>query len=63
MAEIELNVLNGPYLNRRMDNIQTIKEEVEAWEFNRNNKKSVINWQFKTADIRIKKRLYTRIFD
>jgi len=32
-----------------MDNIKTIKEEVKAWENNRNIKESVINWQFKTA--------------
>ena len=62
MAEIELNVLNGQCLKRRMDNIKIIKEEVEAWQMNRNNKKSVINWQFKTADARIKlKRLYPTI--
>ena len=62
MAEIELNVLNGQCLKRRMDNIKIIKEEVEAWQMNRNNKKSVINWQLKTADARIKlKRLYPTI--
>jgi len=64
MAEIELNVLNAQCLKRRMDNIKTIKEEVKAWENNRNNKKSVINWQFKTADARIKlKRLYPTIIN
>jgi len=62
MAEIELNVLNGQCLKRRMDNIKILKEEVEAWQMNRNNKKSEINWQFKTADARIKlKRLYPTI--
>ena len=62
MAEIELNVLNGQCLKRRMDNIKIIKEEVEAWQMNRNNKKSEINWQFKTADARIKlKRVYPTI--
>ena len=64
MAEIELNVLNGQCLKRRMDNIKIIEEEVEAWQMNRNNKKSVINWQFKTADARIKlKRLYPTILN
>jgi len=62
MAEIELNVLNGQCLKRRMDNIKILKEEVEAWQMNRNNKKSEINWQFKTAEARIKlKRLYPTI--
>lgn len=64
MAEIELNVQNGQCLNRRMDKIDMIKEEVKAWANCRNNKQSVINWQFKTADARIKlKRLYPTIIN
>lgn len=62
MAEIELNVLMGQCLNRRIDSITKIKQEVKAWQQNRNNKKSVINWQFKTDDARVKlKRLYPTI--
>lgn len=62
MAEIELNVLNGQCLNRRIDNIETIKEEVEAWCESRNNMKAKINWQFTTSDARIKLRtLYPKI--
>lgn len=62
MAEIELNVLMGQCLNRRIDNMITIKREVKAWEQNRNNKRTKINWQFKTDDARIKlKRLYPTI--
>lgn len=59
MAEIELNVLMGQCLNRYLDNIDTIKSEVEAWQNARNNKNSKIDWQFTTQDARIKlKRLY-----
>jgi len=62
MAEIELNVLNGQCLNTRIDNINTIKQEVKAWQDHRNNKNSVINWRFETKDARIKlKRLYPSI--
>ena len=62
MAEIELNVLNGQCLNRRIDNIETIKEETQAWQDYRNNKDAKINWQFTTGDSRIKlKRLYPSI--
>jgi hypothetical protein len=62
MAEIELNVLMGQCLNRRISNIKTIREEVKAWENHRNKKKAVINWQFTTQDARIKlKRLYPTI--
>ena len=62
MAEIELNVLNGQCLNRRIDNVNTVKQEVQAWQDHRNNKNSVINWRFETKDARIKlKRLYPSI--
>ena len=62
MAEIELNVLNGQCLNRRIDNVNTVKQEVKAWQDHRNNKNSVINWRFETKDARIKlKRLYPSI--
>ncbi len=62
MAEIELNVLMGQCLNRRIDNMTTIRKEVKAWEQHRNNKKAKINWQFKTDDAWIKlKRLYPTI--
>jgi len=64
MAEIELNVLNGQCLNRRIDNMETIINEVDAWQNHRNNKNSKINWRFTTKDSRIKlKRLYPSIFN
>jgi len=64
MAEIELNVLMGQCLNRRIDNIKTMTEEVKAWENYRNNKKAIIDWQFTTQDARVKlKRLYPTIMD
>jgi len=59
MAEIELNVLMGQCLKRRIDTIQTIKKEVTAWQIHRNNRNSTINWQFTNSEARIKlKRLY-----
>lgn len=62
MAEIELHVLNGQCLNRRIDNIDTVREEVQAWTQARNNKDAKINWQFTTKDARIKlKTLYPKI--
>lgn len=39
MAEIELHVLNGQCLNRHIATLDKIKEEVSAWQENRNNKK------------------------
>ena len=62
MAEIELNVLNSQCLNRRIDNIDAIRLEVEAWQNHRNNKNAKINWRFTTKESRIKlKRLYPSI--
>ena len=62
LLEIELNVLNGQCLNRRIDNINTVKQEDKAWQDHRNNKHSIINWRFATKDARIKlKRLYLSI--
>ncbi len=54
MAEIELNVLNGQCLNRRIDNISTVEQEAEVWPDHRNNENSVINWRFETKEARIK---------
>ena len=62
MAEIELNVLMGQCLNRRIDKMKIIAQEVNAWQRDRNNKNSTINWQFNTDKARIKlKRLYPTI--
>lgn len=59
MAEIELHVLNGQCLNRHLSSLPKVKAEVEAWQNSRNNSNKKINWQFTTADARIKlKRLY-----
>ena len=59
MAEIELNVLTGQCLNRRIGEIGTVRKEVLAWQRSRNNKNAKVNWQFTTNNARIKlKRLY-----
>lgn len=62
MAEIELNVLMGQCLNRRIGDMDTIKSEVHAWQQGRNNKEARINWQFTNDKARVKlKRLYPTI--
>ena len=59
IAEIELNVLWGQCLKRRIDDIETVRKEAVAWQDNRNNKNAKVNWQFTTADARVKlSRLY-----
>jgi hypothetical protein len=59
MAEIELNVLSGQCLNRRIDDIAVVRKEVLAWQNFRDNKSAKVNWQFTAEDARIKlSRLY-----
>lgn len=59
VAEIELNVLNGQCLNRRIDEIETVRQEVQAWQEYRDSLESKVNWHFRNEDARIKlERLY-----
>jgi hypothetical protein len=59
MAESELGVLATQCLDRRIPNKQTLTKEIEAWQSNRNKNNTKADWQFTTADARIKlKRLY-----
>jgi hypothetical protein len=59
MAESELSVLSGQCLDRRIPDKRTLSEEVAAWETSRNKKHTKADWQFTTADARVKlKRLY-----
>jgi hypothetical protein len=59
MAEIELNVLTGQCLSRRLHDIDVVRREVEAWEQYRDTRNAKINWRFTTPDARIKlSRLY-----
>jgi hypothetical protein len=45
--------------DRRIDNIETVKKEVAAWQEFRNNKNAKVNWRFTTEDARVKlSRLY-----
>jgi hypothetical protein len=63
MAEIELNVLMGQCLNRRIDNMVTMETEVHAWQNHRNNKNAKIKWQFTCEKARVKlSRLYPSIY-
>jgi uncharacterized small protein (DUF1192 family) len=59
MAECELSVLSLQCLDRRIADKPTLTKEVAAWQARRNNKHARADWQFTTADARIKlKRLY-----
>jgi hypothetical protein len=59
MAESELGVVSSQCLDRRIPDKQTLIEEVAAWEDDRNKNHAKADWQFTTADARIKlQRLY-----
>ena len=62
MAEIELSVLKGQCLDRRIAEMAIMQKEVATWEDDRNNGLRTIDWQFTTSDARIKlKRLYPNL--
>ena len=52
IAEIELNVMTRQCLSRRIETIEELRIQLNAWECHRNDKCSKIKWHFKTADAR-----------
>jgi hypothetical protein len=59
MAEIELRVLNGQCLDRRIGDVRIVEREVTAWVAERDAAHATVDWRFTTNDARIKlKRLY-----
>lgn len=59
MAEVEIAVLSGQCLDRRIPDLGTLRREVAAWEEARNQTATTIDWRFTTEDARIRlKHLY-----
>jgi transposase len=54
MVEIEIGVLQGQCLNRRIDNPEWLANEIAAWERQRNKARARINWMFTTDKARAK---------
>src|SRR5512139_2427212 len=54
MVEIEIGVLQGQCLNRRIDNPEWLATEIAAWERQRNKARARINWMFTTDKARAK---------
>ena len=62
IAEIELSVLKRQCLAVRIDCIEKMRAKVKAWNNDRNNRQTKVDWHFKTTDARIKlKRLYPQL--
>jgi len=59
VAEIELSILSRQCLDRRIPDLPTLHTEVTAWQEQRDRAGGAVDWQFTTADARLKlKRLY-----
>lgn len=54
MAEVELNVMTRQCLSRRIAAIDELRQELAAWETERNKSVARINWQFTTESARTK---------
>ena len=62
MAESELAILSSQCLDRRIPDKATLENEVSTWTKRRNAENTKADWQFTTADARIKlKHLYPSI--
>ena len=62
IAECELSVLSRQALQKRFATKAEVKEQVEAWAKNRNDKQKGVDWQFTTKDAIIKlKKLYPTV--
>ena len=56
MVEIEIGVLRGQCLARRIDDPEQLRREISAWERQRNAARSRIKWMFTTEKARAKMR-------
>jgi hypothetical protein len=62
VAEMELSVVARQCLDRRIPDLAALRQEVAAWEQQRNAAVVKVEWQFTTADARVKlKKLYPTI--
>lgn len=62
MVEMELSILVRQCLDRRLPDIETLRQEVQAWEEQRNAQQDTIDWRFTSTDARVKlQRLYPAI--
>ncbi|CVK33092.1 protein of unknown function [Methanoculleus bourgensis] len=62
IAEIELSAFTRQCLNRRIGDLETLRVETKHWETERNARQKEVDWQFTTAEARVKlKRLYPQI--
>ena len=62
MAEIELSILSRQCMRNYFESIEELSTSITCWQDSRNKSTTGINWQFTTADARIKlRKLYPTI--
>ncbi len=54
IAEIELNVMTRQCLSRRIGDIHLLRQELAAWESDRNEHAACLQWQFTNDKARTK---------
>ena len=54
MAEIEFSALSTQCLDRRIADVKTLSEEVQAWTTRRNLNQTTVNWKFTQTKARTK---------
>jgi hypothetical protein len=58
-AECELSALTGQCLDRRISDLPALRQEIAAWQEQRNHEQVMIHWRFRISEARIKlHRLY-----
>ena len=63
IAEIELNVMIRPCLNRRIDSFEVLPAETAAWQAARDRGQAKVDWQSTTEDARVKPKRLHPTFD
>jgi DDE superfamily endonuclease len=61
MAEIEFSALSSQCLDRRIADVATRRDEVQAWPTRRNLNRTTVKWQFSQTNARSKLELITRM--
>jgi len=62
LAESELSVLSSQCLDRRIGEMESLRDEIAAWVEDRNKNQAKADWQFTTDDARFKLKALYPIF-
>jgi recombinational DNA repair ATPase RecF len=54
ITEIELSAMSSQCLTRRIETLEKLNRELQAWQHERNRNQKTVKWQFTSKDARIK---------